>query len=138
MYTAASICCVRRWSKKWRRKALRMDGYDQHAITETRKLVRRLRAGGEVKAPPSLLPAVLARIGLADTYARVATPIGPVFVAYNAAGISAVMRTQDASDFEHRFQQRFGRSVYPAPELPAELAHAIREQVAGAPADLHF
>ena len=115
-----------------------MDGYDQRSVTEARKLVRRLRAGGEVKAPRSLLPAVLARLGLADTYARVATPIGPVFVAYNAAGISAVMRTEDASDFEHRFQQRFGRSVYPAPDLPTDLAQAIREQIAGAHADLHF
>ena len=48
------------------------------------------------KAPSTLLPAVLRRVGLADTYWRLESPVGPVFVAHSKAGISMVTRAKSA------------------------------------------
>ncbi len=115
-----------------------MDGYEQRSLTEVRKTVRRLRSGQGIHAPASLLPGVMARLGLADAYARIDAPIGPVFVAYNAEGISTVVRATNPAEFERLFRARFGRNVYAVPELPAGLAQAVRRQVAGTPASLHF
>ena len=47
-------------------------------------------AGLRVTAPASLAPNVLADVGLADLYARFDSPIGPLVVAWNGLGVSAV------------------------------------------------
>jgi O-6-methylguanine DNA methyltransferase len=44
-----------------------------------------------------------------------------VFVAWNRLGVSAVMKTTTREEFESRFRERFGRSPWPAPELPRTL-----------------
>ena len=41
-------------------------------------------------APATLRPSVLAEVGLADLYARFESPIGPLVVAWNGLGVSAV------------------------------------------------
>ena len=46
---------------------------------------------GDVKAPSSIIPTVLSRVGLADVYFSLESPIGRVFVAFNDHGVSAVM-----------------------------------------------
>lgn len=76
-----------------------------------RKLVQDLRALGDVSAPATLRPAVLAVVGLGDSYACFDTPIGQCFVAFNDKGIAAVTPAASADDFERAFQARFGRSV---------------------------
>ena len=40
--------------------------------------------------PPTLAPAVLERVGLADAFVTVDGPAGPLLVAYNGRGISAL------------------------------------------------
>lgn len=73
-----------------------------------------LRALGDVRAPLGLLYAVLDELELGDRYSLVESPLGPVYVAWNARGVSAVMKTATAAEFEARFHARFGRPVRPA------------------------
>jgi O-6-methylguanine DNA methyltransferase len=80
-----------------------------------RQLRTDLRILGLAKAPPTVLEAVLNEVGLGDQYAELATPLGPVFVAWNRLGVSAVMKTATAEEFETRFRERFLRSPQPAP-----------------------
>lgn len=107
-----------------------------------RRLVRDLRALGGGAAPPDLAANVLSRIGLGDAYWTLDTPIGPVFVAYNDAGISTVMRAEavgDAAGFERAFRERHGRPVGPVTRPPAALARAVGRQLGGdRRADLRF
>jgi len=108
-----------------------MEFYEQNPLQEGRVLVSRLRNLGTVQAPASLLPSVLERVGQRDAYARVDTPIGAVFVAYNGVGISAVMRMASATEFEQAFQARFGRPIRPVAALPAALAGLVCQHMRG-------
>jgi hypothetical protein len=108
-----------------------MDEFEQIVAVEAPELMQGLRSLGEVKAPAGLLPAVLTRIGLGDAYWHLETAIGPVFVAYNDKGISALMRAQDAAEFERAFRLRFDRRVYPASQPPADLVRAVTQQLSG-------
>ena len=104
-----------------------MNRQEEGTVAVSRKLLGRLRELGEVRAPASVLPTVLDRVGPGDRYAELETPIGPVFVAYSGDRVSAVMRAADADDFERAFRARFGRPIRPAAELPAWLARAFAE-----------
>jgi O-6-methylguanine DNA methyltransferase len=49
-----------------------------------------------------------------------------VFVAWNRLGVSAVMKTATAEEFEARFRERFLRAPRPAPDgIPATLGNAF-------------
>jgi len=98
-------------------------------LSEARQLVRDLGALGEVRAPSDLIPMVLGRVGLADVYFSLASPIGPVFVSWNERGISALMPGEDAARFEQAFRARFGRSARRIDEAPRDLARAIEKQL---------
>ncbi len=80
------------------------------------ELLSDLRALGDVRAPGSLLNSVLDELELGDRYTILESPLGPVFVAWNTRGVSAVMKTATAAEFEARFRERFGRSVRRAPD----------------------
>ena len=84
-----------------------------------------------VPAPPSLAPAVLAEVGLADRYARFESPIGPLVVAWNGLGVSAVEAADDDAAFEANHLARTGRPAYRADRLPDRLAAAIAKRLAG-------
>jgi O-6-methylguanine DNA methyltransferase len=86
-----------------------------------------------VEAPATILPAVMLRLGLADSYFSIETPIGAVFVASNPRGISAVMRADDGASFERAFREQFGRPVYPATDKASVLRSAVRDQLRGEP-----
>jgi len=89
------------------------------------ELVRSLRALAREKAPDSLLPAVLRRIGLGDLYWRLESPIGGVFVAHSKAGISMVSRASSAEEFERGFLRRHGRPVHLDPSAPPASVRAL-------------
>jgi O-6-methylguanine DNA methyltransferase len=91
----------------------------------SRELVQRLRELGEVCAPETVLPTVLEQIGPGDLYAPIETPIGTVFVAYNDAGVSAVMPADDVATFERAFRARFARPIRPSVQLPTWLRAGI-------------
>jgi O-6-methylguanine DNA methyltransferase len=82
-------------------------------------------------APATLAPNVLAEVGLADRYAQFESPIGPLVVAWNGLGVSAVEAAQDDADFEAAHLARTGRPAHRADRLPDGLASAISRRLAG-------
>jgi O-6-methylguanine DNA methyltransferase len=97
----------------------------------TLELTRELRALGRVRAPATLHPAVMERVGAGDAYVRLDSPIGQVFVAWNPDGISAVTRTDSESDFVLSFGLRTGRPLRRAAELPPRLARSLAAELSG-------
>ena len=89
-----------------------------------------LKRLGAVKAPPGFADRVLAKVGVADSYARFETVLGDVFVAWNRRGVSAAARSRSAKDFEEYFRQEVGRPLQPA-EAPAGLAERISDELSG-------
>src|SRR5437879_867385 len=85
---------------------------------QNRELLNELRALGKVHTPARVLQAILAEVKLSDRYASLETALGPVFVAWNRQGVSAVMKTSTPAEFEARFFERFRRVPRPVPELP--------------------
>jgi O-6-methylguanine DNA methyltransferase len=88
-------------------------------------------AGLDLPAPAGLGMAALAEVGLADRYAETASPLGPVFVAWNGRGVSWVGRAADAAAFEAEVSSHTGRPIHRADALPGNLAHAIERRLAG-------
>lgn len=86
-----------------------------------------LRAG----APTSLLPRTLVEVGLADAYAPFASPIGPLYVAFNGLGVSAVEGASDGHTFEIEHLRRFRRPAHRVMALPDRLARAIERRLGG-------
>ena len=97
---------------------------NQHPLAEARKMVRELRDLGTISAPTTVLPAVLERLGQSDAYTCCESPIGPVYVAYNGLGISAVMSAASATAFEEAFRARFARPLRPVAALPDKLTRS--------------
>ncbi|MBX5451971.1 methylated-DNA--[protein]-cysteine S-methyltransferase [Thermogemmatispora sp.] len=113
------------------------------SLSQARRLVRELRTPQrEALPPPKLRSYVLFRVGLADGYLRFSSPIGPVFVALNTCGISALERAEDASSFEARFRATFGRAIFPlehdeAPAWTRQIEAALQTgQAPNLPFDL--
>jgi len=88
-------------------------------------------AGLRVAAPASLAPNVLADVGLADLYARFDSPIGPLVVAWNGLGVSAVEAAPDDATFEANHLARTGRPAHPVERVPDRLAAAIARRLEG-------
>jgi O-6-methylguanine DNA methyltransferase len=82
-------------------------------------------------APAGLAHSTLVAVGLADDYAVMDSPIGPLRVAWNARGVSTVEEAPDDETFERRFHARTGRMARRVGELPAGLARKIRRRLAG-------
>src|SRR5690242_9622026 len=110
-----------------------------HSLREARELAAQLKNLADVEAPATLLGDVLAGVGLADVYFRLPTALGPVYVAYNARGVSAVSRAEDGAAFEADLLARLGRNAAPAREPDAKLVHALEATLRGERrADLRF
>jgi O-6-methylguanine DNA methyltransferase len=84
-----------------------------------------------VRAPAALAPATLVAVGLADEYATMDSPIGPVFVAWNGRGVSAVDAAGDPRQFEQRFGRAFGRPIRRAATIGPSLERALARRLAG-------
>lgn len=82
-------------------------------------------------APRSVADGALVRIGLADAYATVDSPLGDVAVAWNGRGISWIGTLGDREEFERRLGAMSGRPVVAALEVPAALQRAIERRLAG-------
>jgi len=83
-----------------------------------------------VPAPPSLAPATLRDVGLADGYALVASPIGDIVVAWNGLGVSWVDRAGDLRAFETRHLRAIGRPLALA-DLPPRLRRLLERRLGG-------
>ena len=88
-------------------------------------------AGLREPAPVGLAHATLVAVGLADDYAVLHSPVGPLRVAWNGRGVSAVEEAPDDGVFEARFYARTGRVARRRDALPADLARKIERRLAG-------
>ena len=106
---------------------------------ESLEIGRALRSLVRERAPRTLLPAVLARVGLADSYWEIDSPVGRIFVAHSKAGISLVSRARSAAHFEKAFRDRYGREVGPSAEAPpANVRALVAGRVRGRDANVRF
>jgi O-6-methylguanine DNA methyltransferase len=88
-------------------------------------------AGLREPAPAGLAHATLVAVGLADDYAVIDSPVGPLRVAWNGRGVSEVTGETDDSTFEARFRARTGRRARRVSGLPPDLARRIDKRLAG-------
>jgi len=96
---------------------------------DTSGVLRALRESPSHRAPASLLPAVLARVGLADRYWRLDSPVGTVYVAASPTGISMVSRAKSARDFERSFERLRGRPIFAATSRPPAAVRALMKNL---------
>jgi O-6-methylguanine DNA methyltransferase len=97
-----------------------MNGYHHDEPGRWREMAAGLR-GLRPEPPPTLRPAVLERVGLADAFITVEGPAGPLLVAYNGRGVSATAPADDEDGFVARFLARHRRPLRPAGRPPARL-----------------
>jgi O-6-methylguanine DNA methyltransferase len=82
-------------------------------------------------APARLGHATLVAVGLADDYAVIDSPIGPLRVAWNGRGVSSVAGDSDDRAFEQGFFARTGRRATRVDSLPPRLARSIERRLSG-------
>jgi O-6-methylguanine DNA methyltransferase len=93
----------------------------------------RLRVG----APYSIAERVLAGVDLADEYVSRPSPLGMLFVAFNARGVCAVDLAPDAGAFEAAHAARYGRPAVAARRLPPAIERHLDTAIArGSPGRL--
>jgi O-6-methylguanine DNA methyltransferase len=88
-------------------------------------------SGLRVAAPPAVADRALIEVGLADAYASLDSPIGPIFVAWNGRGVSSIGPADDRDAFEGWFARDIGRPLHRADALPERLARLIGRSLAG-------
>jgi len=81
-------------------------------------------------AAPDFAAKCLDRLGLADRYLAIESAIGPVYVAWNPVGVSAVRQASDSEAFERWFRKRFARRALPATG-EAPIVESVRRALAG-------
>ncbi len=96
---------------------------------DTSGVLRALRESPSHRAPATLLPAVLARVGLSDRYWRLDSPVGTVYVAASPAGISKVSRAKSAAEFERSFERQRGRPIAKATSRPPAAVRALMKNL---------
>ncbi|HZC07091.1 MAG TPA: methylated-DNA--[protein]-cysteine S-methyltransferase [Ktedonobacterales bacterium] len=99
-------------------------------LTAARDLLADLRALGEARAPEAVVAGALTRVGLADSYTTIESPLGLVYVAWNERGLSAVTRAESATAFEQWALHLLGRRVYHT-TAPQRLTRALKAWLAG-------
>lgn len=84
-----------------------------------------------VAAPASVADGALVRVGLADAWATIDSPLGEVAVAWNGLGVSWIGTIEDDATFADRLTAETGRRVVAAPKAPEALRRAIERRLAG-------
>jgi O-6-methylguanine DNA methyltransferase len=107
--------------------------------SQTLAITRSLASLPRERAPRSLLPAVLKRVGLGDTYWQIETPIGRISIAHSRAGISMVSRARSAREFERAFESRTGRPIQPdTRRVPSNVRAVVTGRLRASDANLRF
>ncbi len=82
-------------------------------------------------APDGLADRTLVAVGLADAYGPLDTVIGPLWVAFNGLGISAVESAGSGGAFEDHLRLTRGRTAHRLDRLPPRLSAAIQRRLDG-------
>jgi len=98
-------------------------GADDHLEVALRDLA--------LPAPTDVSAGALVRVGLADEWVELPSPLGPIAVAWNGRGVSWVDRADDPDAFEERFAARIGRPLSRAASVPKRIAKAVAGRLAG-------
>ena len=85
----------------------------------------------DLPAPAGVAQGALVRTGLADEWAELPSPLGPIAVAWNGRGISWIDRADDPDSFAERFAARVGRPLFRAWAVPDRLARAVAARLDG-------
>ena len=99
-------------------------------MREARAMIKALRSS-QAEAPTGLAEDVLAQVGLVDSWTEVEGPIGPLYLAWGASGVTAAERSGDATGFETEYELRHGRPVRRVAEMPARMAAQIHKRFEG-------
>lgn len=100
-------------------------------MREARAMVKVMREM-EATAPDGLADAVLAGVGLVDSWTEIDGPIGPLYVAWSeTSGITAAERAGDPDGFETEYELRHGRAARRVPEMPAAMLAQIEKRFEG-------
>lgn len=94
-------------------------------------LLDRLEELRDVRAPKSVRDGALLRSGVADAYFPMETPLGKLFVAYNDAGVSAVLQASSPEAFERTLGSQTHRPAVPVDNPPEKLVATLGEWLAG-------
>jgi O-6-methylguanine DNA methyltransferase len=100
------------------------------SMRDARKMVQALRST-DVPAPGSLSGMVLSGVGLADAWTEIDGPIGPLLVAWSAAGVTAVESSADPGTFEADYALLHGRPVRRVTAMPSTLLRQVRRRIEG-------
>jgi O-6-methylguanine DNA methyltransferase len=90
-----------------------------------------LRGLRNAQAPDSLAMGVYERLGLRDSFVRMATEIGDVYVAYGKEGVVAVRRAKDEAAYAAWHAREFGRAPMREKKPDATLLERLRKNLAG-------
>lgn len=82
-------------------------------------------------APEGVALGTLVRVGLADEWAELPSPLGTIGVAWNPRGISWVDRADDPAAFQDRFAEHFGRPLRRTEHVPERMARAVAARLGG-------
>lgn len=99
-------------------------------LVEARQFAADLRGLGMVSAPVTLGGDTLALVGLADKYALIETPLGPIYITWSLEGLSLAVRAASATEFEAEAQSYLRRRVFSG-EPPERLARGARAWLSG-------
>lgn len=72
--------------------------------------------------PAHVRAQILVDSGTADAFVRIDGPVGPMFVAFNDRGVSAIDLGEDPDRFVAWFGEFSGRELFPAAAMPDRLA----------------
>jgi O-6-methylguanine DNA methyltransferase len=97
----------------------------------TARAIRAGLRGLRQPAPERLNSRVSEALSPGDGYVEVDGPIGPLFVAFGARGISMIERATDAGAFEEQFAATFGRPLRRMERAPAPIRRAIDARIWG-------
>ena len=88
-------------------------------------------------APHAAINAAIVVSSVADGYVSRPSPLGPLYVAFNQRGVSAVDLADSPADFEQRFNDLYGRQALPVDRLPDQIErHLDRAIETGKPGRL--
>jgi O-6-methylguanine DNA methyltransferase len=88
-------------------------------------------AGLRVTAPSGFVERTLVETGLADAFAALDGPLGPLFVAWNGRGVSVIDLAGDPAAFARRAEALTGRQTVRAEALPRRLRERLERRLAG-------